>query len=197
MIDTAALLAIAEAALAGGAVLLQYRNKLRDLGLRQLQATALRELACTFCVPFIVNDDLDLACAVAADGVHLGRDDADVQAAREMLGSEAIIGASCYASPVLARQAVAAGASYVAFGTVFVSPTKPHAPRAPLSLFAECDSPGVPTVAIGGINLDNAQRAIDAGADLIAVISAISDADNPTAIAAQFAHMFRKDELPA
>lgn len=195
--DTAVLLALVEQALAGGAVLLQYRNKSSDSDLRRAQATALREIACTHCVPLIINDDVDLAHAVAADGVHLGRTDVDIATARGALGPEAIIGASCYASIECAREATAAGANYVAFGAMFASPTKPHAPRAPLTLFEETAALGIPRVAIGGINLDNAPSVVGAGADLIAVITAISEAGDPHGVAERFAALFAKDGPPA
>ncbi len=188
--DTATLLALVEQVLVGGAVMLQYRSKYADRSLRHAQATALREMACAHCVPLIINDDVELAHAAGADGVHLGRDDADIASARDVLGPEAIIGASCYASIERARDASKAGATYVAFGTVFASPTKPHAVRAPLSLLEESAAFGLPRVAIGGINLDNARSVVDAGANLIAVISAISEARDPLAVAALFAALF-------
>ncbi len=191
--DTPALLALAERVLDGGAALLQYRSKSPDKALRHAQATALRELACASCVPLIVNDDIGLAHAVAADGVHLGRDDGEIGAARAVLGAEAIIGVSCYESLDRARAAAAAGANYVAFGAMHASPTKPQAIRAPLSVLRDSAALGVPRVAIGGINLDNARGVIDAGADLVAVISAISEADDPRGIAALFAALFNKD----
>ncbi len=191
--DTTALLDLVDQALAGGAVLLQYRSKSPDHDLRRAQATALRELACTHCVPLVINDDLDLAHAVAADGVHLGRGDADIAAARSLLGSEAIIGASCYDSLARARSAADAGANYLAFGAMFASPTKPKAAHAPLSLLTEAEAFGLPRVAIGGINLDNAHTVVDAGADLVAVVSAIAGSRDPGAHAARFAALFAKD----
>jgi thiamine-phosphate pyrophosphorylase len=124
-------------------------------------------------VPLIINDDVELALAVDADGAHLGRDDGDFSTARKKLKGK-ILGASCYDRLDLAQAAVAAGADYVAFGSVFASPTKPQAVRAPLSLFK--NDLGVPKCAIGGITLANAPRAIAAGADLLAVISDVFDA---------------------
>ena len=115
------------------------------------------------------------ALAIGADGVHLGRDDGDIVAARCALRGK-LIGVSCYDSVAAARAAVAAGADYVAFGSVFPSATKPGAVRAPLGLFEEARALGVPRVAIGGITPQNAASVLKAGADALAVISALFDA---------------------
>ena len=158
-------------ALEGGAALVQYRRKRRD-------AAAAREvvrLAHASGVPVIVNDDVELALEVGADGAHLGRADGDLALARRRLEGK-LLGASCYDELALARAAVAAGADYVAFGSVFPSPTKPDAVRAPLDLFARAKAFGVPLAAIGGITVENAPQAIAAGADLLAVISDLFDA---------------------
>jgi thiamine-phosphate pyrophosphorylase len=170
-------------ALEGGVALLQYRRKRRDLG----EARAVAALARRHGVPLIVNDDIELALELDADGVHLGRDDGELGAARARLGDR-ILGASCYDDPELARRAVAAGADYVAFGSVFASPTKPAAVRAPLALFAT--RLGVPLCAIGGITLENAPRALGAGADLLAVVSDLFDAPDIRARAAQYQGLF-------
>jgi len=188
--DTAALLLLAEQALAGGASLLQYRNKSVDGTTRHAQASALQALGLRAQVPLIINDDVRLAAAVGAAGVHLGQDDGDIAAARAMLGPDAIIGASCYASMDAARRAASGGASYVAFGSVFPSGTKPGAARAPLELFRQAGDLGVPRVAIGGINIDNAGLIIAAAADLIAVLSAVADAPDPRAMAARLSALF-------
>lgn len=178
------------AALDGGARILQYRNKGSDAVRRLWQANILKSLAQSRGAIFIVNDDVALAEAIRADGVHLGRDDDAIAAARARLGEAAIIGASCYNSLELARSAVAAGASYVAFGAVFASGTKPGAVHAPLSLFADAASLGVPRVAIGGITADNAGQVVAAGADAIAVIGGLFDGDGiaerAAALAAQY-----------
>ena len=161
-----------EATLRGGARFLQYRDKQSSPSRRAEMALALRALCRRYGTGFIVNDDLALALKVDADGVHLGADDGDLAAARRALGQGKILGASCYADFELARKAVAAGADYVAFGTVYPSPTKPQAVRAPLELFARCrDELCIPTCAIGGITLDNAPALLPIGADLLAVIS--------------------------
>jgi thiamine-phosphate pyrophosphorylase len=170
-------------ALEGGVALLQYRRKRRDLG----EARAVAALARRHGVPLIVNDDIELALELDADGVHLGRDDGELGAARARRGGR-VLGASCYDDPELARRAVAAGADYVAFGSVFASPTKPAAVRAPLALFAT--RLGVPLCAIGGITLENAPRALGAGADLLAVVSDLFDAPDIRARAAQYQGLF-------
>ncbi len=178
------------AALDGGARILQYRNKGSDAVRRLWQANILKSLAQSRGALFIVNDDIALAEAVRADGVHLGRDDAAIAAARARLGDGAIIGASCYNSLDLARSAVAAGASYVAFGAVFASGTKPGAVHAPLSLFADAASLGVPRVAIGGISPANASQVVAAGADAIAVIGSLFDGDGIAERAATLAALY-------
>ena len=177
--DDAALLATVRAALDGGAVLLQYRDKSGDSPRRVRQAQALRALAAEYRVPLVVNDDVALARAVCAAGVHLGRDDVPLAAARDALGPDAIIGVSCYDSLARAEDAVRGGASYVAFGSFFASPTKPGAARAPLALLAAARALPLPKVAIGGITPENAAALVAAGADLLAVSSAIFDAPDP------------------
>ena len=187
--DTESLERKVEQALAGGVVALQYRNKLLAKDKRLAQAHRLAALAQGYGVPFIVNDDVEIALAVGANGAHLGKDDADLRAARERLAGK-ILGASCYDRIDLARAAVAGGADYVAFGAVFPSPTKPAALRAPLSLFGEAKSLGVPLAAIGGITLENAPQLLAAGADLLAVISDLFDAADIAARARQYARLF-------
>ena len=188
--DTEALARKVEQALAGGIVALQYRSKLLARDRRLAQAQRLATLAQGYGVPFIVNDDVEIALAVGANGAHLGRDDADLAAARQRLTSK-ILGASCYGRIELARAAVAAGADYVAFGAVFPSPTKPDAVRAPLALFGEAKSLGVPLAAIGGVTLENAPQLLGAGADLLAVISDLFDAADVAARARQYARLFQ------
>lgn len=164
-----------------GAAWLQYRNKAASAALRRRQIEALLPLCRNYSVPLIVNDDWRLAVELGADGVHLGEDDGDIAAARGALPAGALIGASCYDDIAIARRAVAAGASYVAFGAFFPSPTKPHARRAAPALLASAGSLAVPRVAIGGITPDNAPALVEAGADLLAVISGIFDAPDPAA----------------
>ena len=171
--DTAKILVDTRIALDAGIAWLQYRNKSTDARLRHEQALALRVLCDDYGVPLIVNDDVPLAQAIDAAGVHLGEHDADLAAARMLLGPDAIIGASCYDSIERARDAVAAGASYIAFGAFFASPTKPAARRATPGLLREAAMLGVPQVAIGGITPDNGRSLVAAGADLLAVISGV------------------------
>ena len=173
--DSATLIGAAGRALAGGVAALQYRNKRAGREQRILEATALVKLCRERRVPFIVNDDLTLALETGADGVHLGREDGEPASARARLRGK-LLGVSCYDSLSAARVAVAAGADYVAFGSVFPSPTKPEAVRAPLTLFGDARTLGVPLVAIGGITLDNAPQLLRAGADCLAVISDLFDA---------------------
>jgi thiamine-phosphate pyrophosphorylase len=173
-------------ALEGGIALLQYRRKQRP---DAAEARQLAALARRHGVPFIVNDDLELALALDADGLHLGREDGDLAAARRALPGK-LLGASCYDRLELAQRAVAAGVDYVAFGSVFASATKPAAVRAPLSLLAAGRSLGVPTCAIGGISVENAPQAIAAGAALLAVISDLFDAPDIGARAREYRRFF-------
>jgi thiamine-phosphate pyrophosphorylase len=185
--DTAALAAKVEQALKAGVAMLQYRNKIISKDKRLLQARELAPLARGYGVPFIVNDDVEIALSVGANGVHLGKADGDLAAARAKAPGK-ILGASCYNDLEAARNAVRAGASYVAFGSVFPSPTKPDAVRAPLSLFQ--GDLGVPLCAIGGITLRNAPQLVAAGASLLAVISDLFDADDIAARAAEYRKLF-------
>ena len=179
--DTGRLLARVESVLRAGATWLQYRNKTASDDLRAEQALALQPLCRSFGVPLIINDDWALAAAIGAAGAHLGEDDGQLALARHEMGPDAVLGASCYDDASLARQAVFAGASYVAFGAFFPSPTKPNARRASPALLQEAAALGVPRVAIGGITPDNARPLVEAGADLVAVISGVFDAPDPAA----------------
>ena len=182
------------AALDGGAAVLQYRNKTAPTASRLAQARMLRELCADRGAIFIVNDVVDLAASSVADGVHLGRDDASVASARKRLGNQALIGVSCYDSLERAEAAVRAGADYIAFGSFFPSSVKPRAPRAQLSLLSSASERWrVPIVAIGGITPANAGPLLDAGADAIAVISALFDTSDRARIestARAFAALF-------
>jgi thiamine-phosphate pyrophosphorylase len=177
--NTPELLGRVEQALLGGVRLVQYRNKLADAALKRDQASALLVLCRRFQVPLIINDDLELALALNADGVHLGREDAPggLAAARSALGSDKLLGVSCYGELARAREVAALGADYVAFGALFPSTTKPAASRAPLALFGQArQEMGCALCGIGGITLENAPAAIAVGADLLAVISDLFDA---------------------
>jgi thiamine-phosphate pyrophosphorylase len=189
--DTRRLLALVDAALAGGATAIQYRHKTAGPALKRAQIEALLQITRQRGAPLIVNDELELALELGADGVHLGRDDGDLAAARARLGSERILGVSCYNEPARAEAARAAGADYLAFGSVYPSGVKPGAVRAPLSLIAQvraaCD---LPLVAIGGITVDNAPAVIDAGADAVAIISAVFGAADVRAAAQEISRLF-------
>lgn len=179
--DTAKLIAGVEKVLEAGIACLQYRNKDADASLQLEQAGLLRALCSLHSTPLIINDDARLAFAVDADGVHLGADDGSITQARALLGPDKIIGASCYSDLQLAARAVDDGASYVAFGAVFASPTKPGAPGVALDVFGRAAQFGVPVVAIGGITPDNGRQVVAAGADMLAVISGIWAAPDPVA----------------
>ena len=188
---TAELLAAVESFAAGGGRWLQYRNKLVTATERAAQAGALADCCRTQGVRLIVNDDVDLALAIGADGAHLGRDDGDLATARRRAGPSLILGASCYDRPDLATAAAAAGVDYVAVGAMFPSATKPGAVRAPLELIGEVRrATGLPVVAIGGIRLDNAAGVIAAGADMVAVISDLFGSPDITARTRAFQQLF-------
>ncbi len=185
--DTARLLTVTRAILEGGCRLVQYRNKQADAALRLEQARALRALTAAYAARLIVNDDLALAMAVEADGVHLGKDDGELATARAALGPNALLGASCYQSLERAQAAVEAGADYVAFGSVFPSPTKPQAARVTLDRLTEAvRSLPVPVAAIGGITLANAAVVVSTGVRLLAVITALYEAPDPAAASRRF-----------
>ena len=193
--DTQRLLTATEAILGAGCRILQYRNKQATEEQRQEQAVALRGLTSKYGARLIINDDLDLALFCAADGVHLGEDDGLLAVARARLdaaGPGRILGASCYQSLPLALAAARAGADYLAFGSFFASPTKPRARRADPALIAAArQSTGLPVCAIGGITHTNAASLIAAGADLLAVISALYDAPDPQQAALKFISLFQ------
>jgi thiamine-phosphate pyrophosphorylase len=189
--DTHRLLQQVEAALASGIALLQYRNKAAGTALRAEQAAALRAACALHATPFIVNDDVELAQRVQADGVHLGEHDADPQLARRRLGAGAIVGVSCYDDLGRAERGAAAGADYLAFGAFHPSATKPGARRAAPALLQQAARFGLPRVAIGGITADNARPLLEAGADLLAVISDVFDAPDVAAAVRRYAPLFQ------
>lgn len=167
-----------EAALAGGARLLQYRDKSGDAAQRLDEASQLQALCRQYDAQLLINDDLPLAARLGV-GVHLGRDDGCLHEARQQLGPQAIIGATCHASLEHAEQAIADGASYIAFGRFFQSVTKPGAPAATAELLQQARARfAVPIVAIGGITLNNAPSLLASGADLLAVIHGLFGADS-------------------
>ncbi len=189
--DDCWLLTRVEQALRGGMRQLQYRAKDADPATRTRQAQALLRLCRRHDVPLIVNDDVELARTIGADGVHLGRDDDAPERARALLGAAAIVGVSCYAD--LGRLDIAhrASADYVAFGSFFSSRVKPDAPRPPLDILRRARTRcALPLVAIGGIAPDDAPALIDHGADAVAVISALFDVPDTYAAARAFAACF-------
>jgi thiamine-phosphate pyrophosphorylase len=191
--DTAELLRKTRLALQGGARVLQYRNKSADANLKLQQAQALRKLTREFGTTYIVNDDVRLAAQVDADGVHLGGEDGSVAEARTLLGSQKVIGVSCYNRPSLAHEAVKQGADYVAFGAFFPSSVKPGAVKAEVAMLQTARQElAVPIVAIGGITLSNCPALIEAGADALAVISALFDAPDIEVAAREFSTLFSR-----
>ena len=188
--DSAALCAGVAAALRGGARIVQYRDKSGDAERQREQAMALRALTRAYNALLIVNDDVALAAAVGADGVHLGEHDGDLAAARAALGAGAIIGASCYNDLARAEAAARAGADYLAFGAFFASTTKPGARRADPALLGAAAKLLLPRVAIGGIDAHNARPLIAAGADAVAVLGAIWDADDRESAARELSQLF-------
>jgi len=178
IVDIALLVGKVEAAIAGGAQAIQYRNKAAPRPLRRKQAAMLARVCGGGGALLIVNDDIDLAREVGAAGVHLGEDDGDIGRARENLGENMLIGVSCYNDLARAKRLVAEGADYVAFGSFHASPTKPGARRAEPALLRRARTLGVPVVAIGGITAANGRALVAAGADALAVVSAVFDHDN-------------------
>jgi thiamine-phosphate pyrophosphorylase len=163
-----------EAALRGGAIVVQYRDK-QPQNADHL-ASQLLKLCQQYRVPLLINDDVDLALRIKADGVHLGRDDGSIERARLRLGEQAIIGVSCYNSVEHAQQAQAQGATYVAFGRFFPSSSKPLAlPASIETLRLAKQALGIPIVAIGGILPENGSLLLEAGADVLAVIGGLFD----------------------
>ena len=183
-----------EKAIRGGAHVIQYRDKSRDASLRQAEAQAILAVCREFDIPLLISDDVELASAIGADGVHLGSEDAALGIARAQLGPGAIIGVSCYNRFELAERAVAAGADYVAFGRFFASQSKPLAVTAGTDLLqrarAELDCP---VVAIGGITPENGRLLIEAGADMLAVIRGVFAAQDVSQAAQSLHNLFASD----
>jgi thiamine-phosphate pyrophosphorylase len=177
-------------ALAGGASLVQYRDKSTDPSRRRLEANALLRLCRAAGVPLIVNDDLHLAAELGADGVHLGRDDPSPATARAILGPSAIIGVSCYNDLRRAAWAAQEGADYLAFGRFFPSRSKPLAVQADPSLLRAGKAFGLPLVAIGGITPENGPSLLAAGADLLAVIEGVFGQTDITAACRRLSRLF-------
>lgn len=181
------------AAIRGGAAVIQYRFKDAAADPKPL-AEKLLAVCRAAGVPLIINDSVELAALIGADGVHLGRDDAGIALARRRLGTDAIVGVSCYDSVERAVEAEAAGADYAAFGRFFPSHTKPLAPLARLGTLAEAKRRlAIPLVAIGGITPANGGALLAAGADFLAVVEGVFGGADPEASAREFAPLFRRD----
>lgn len=178
------------AALDGGAAVVQFRDKSGDAEWRRHTAGKLRGLCAGYGVPLIINDDIELAKSCGAPGVHLGRDDAGIRTARERLGKHALIGMSCYNEP--GRAAAAQGAAYLAFGSMYPSSTKPGAVRCELQTLTRAAALGWPLVAIGGITPENGTMVIRAGADFLAVISAVFEQKDIERAARRFAALWNE-----
>ncbi len=189
--DDRILLETVEQALLGGMKVIQYRDKSLDSAKRLRQAGALKVLSHKHQAILIINDDVELALDVEADGVHLGQHDESLLNARKRLGDYALIGISCGNSMENAKAAVEQGADYIAFGKFFPSRTKPEARQADLSILSAARQQfDLPVVAIGGITLENASTAIDAGADMVAVVNNLFTAQNIRERARQFTQLF-------
>lgn len=190
--DTDQLLSVTEQALLGGAALVQYRHKFADAALRETQALALQTLCRRYGVPFIINDFVELCLAIQADGVHVGGTDASVAEVRRQVGSDLIVGASCYGDLPLALAAQAAGASYVAFGGFYPSRVKKYPVTTPVSILSDAQPlVHVPNVVIGGMTVDNARPLVAAGATMVAAISSVYNAHDPCRAAQEFVALFR------
>lgn len=191
MADSNTLLQKTQLAIEGGAFMVQYRSKIQDREAKMQQCAAILRLCREYKIPCIVNDDVDMCRVLQADGVHLGEKDDNIAEVRRILGEDAIIGSSCYDQLNRAKKAQKEGASYVAFGAMFETLTKPHAPRATLELLREAKSQiQIPIVAIGGITMNNAHDVIETGIDAIAVINSLFEAKTIKETAEIFSKMF-------
>ena len=192
-LDDARLLPAVGEAIAGGARIVQYRDKKHVAAERARQASELASLCRKHGALFIINDDVELAKQVQAAGVHLGREDAELAQARAQLGPQPIIGVSCYNELARAVRAQTEGADYVAFGSFFPSRTKPQAVRAGLELLCEAKQQlHIPVVAIGGITPENSAHLLAAGADALAVIEGVFGQADVREAAARYARLFTK-----
>lgn len=195
LLDTAELLNKTQQAIAGGAQIIQYRNKLASPSVLIEQAKLLAQLCRDYKVPLIINDHVDLAADIDADGVHLGQHDAPLSAAKERLGNAKVIGVTCHNRLDLAIRAAHEGASYVAFGAFFSSVTKPDAVPVTINLMNQAKkSVSIPIVAIGGIRLANAETVLQSGCAAIAVCNELFYADEIAATATKFTQLFEKND---
>jgi thiamine-phosphate pyrophosphorylase len=189
--DTKKLVEVTEQALRGGAEIVQYRHKTADPSLRSEQARELMSLCCRYRKPFIINDHVELAMEVGADGIHVGGTDAAIAEVRKQVGPTKIVGASCYGSLELAQAAHAAGASYVAFGGFYPSRVKKYPVTTPVEIIGQSKKAvPLPVVVIGGMTPENAAPLVIAGTDMVAAISSVYMQPDPEAAARKFAGMF-------
>ena len=181
-----------KSAIEGGAFMVQYRSKIQDRDVKMQQCAAILRLCREYEIPCIVNDDVEMCRVLEADGVHLGEKDDNIAEVRHILGEDAIIGSSCYDQLNRAKSAQKEGASYVAFGAMFPTSTKPNAPRASLALLKEAKREiQIPIVAIGGITVNNAHDVIKTGIDAIAVITSLYEAKSIKETAETLSKMFQ------
>jgi thiamine-phosphate pyrophosphorylase len=179
-------------AIEGGAFMVQYRSKIQDRDVKMQQCAAILRLCREYEIPCFLNDDVEMCRVLEADGVHLGEKDDNIAEVRHILGENAIIGSSCYDQLDRGKSAQKEGASYVAFGAMFPTSTKPNAPRATLDLLKEAKREiQIPIVAIGGITVNNAHDVIKTGIDAIAVITSLYEAKSIKETAETFAKMFQ------
>lgn len=190
--DTSRLLEVTESALAAGVSLLQYRHKSANIELRYAQASALQNLCKKYSVPFIINDFVNLCAELNADGVHVGGTDMSVAQARSMLGPEKIVGSSCYGDLSLARLAQIQGATYTAFGGFYPSVVKqyPVTTDHDIVTLAKAEL-HLPQVVIGGMTVDLARPLIARGADMVAAISSVYNAEHPELVVKEFIALFQ------
>jgi len=191
MADSNSILQKTQLAIEGGAFMVQYRSKIQNRDVKMQQCAAILRLCREYKIPCVVNDDVDMCRVLEADGVHLGENDDNIVEVRRILGEDAIIGSSCYDQLNRAKLAQKEGASYVAFGAMFETSTKPIAPRATLELLREAKSQiQIPIVAIGGITMNNAHDVIETGIDAIAVINSLYESNSIKETAETLSSMF-------
>ncbi|MBS1169825.1 MAG: thiE [Burkholderiaceae bacterium] len=191
--DTAKLVDVTEKAIKGGAAIVQYRHKTATPEQRREQAKALLAVCKRHNVPFIINDFVDLALELGADGIHVGESDEGVAAVRAKVGPDKIVGSSCYGEIERVRAAQKAGASYIALGGFYPSRVKKYPVTTELDLVKQMkqEFPELASCAIGGIDHENAVPLVERGIDMIAVVSAVYFADDPEAAARAFAAMYQ------
>ena len=195
LIEDSQLASAVKAAISGGAKVIQFRDKGPPSATRTQRAASVQTVCSGLDIPLIINDDIDLCEQIGATGVHLGSDDCNLATAREQLGASALIGISCYNRLDLAINAEQNGADYIAFGSFYSSGIKPDAVRADTELLQRARKVlSIPVVAIGGITRMNASPLIDAGADMVAVISDVFGHDDIRAASREFAHLFHNSK---